>query len=147
MGGIGPIEHLYIHHPPLHLAIIQAQPTNHLTDITGPQTAKAAIIFIYDIFGPAPQILQGADRLAEHTSLLVVMPDFFEGKSPNSGWFPVDTDEKKARFAKFREDYAGIEENGKKLLVVRRELTERWKDVEGHVGVFGLCWGGEFVVG
>jgi dienelactone hydrolase len=112
-------------------------------DITGPQDAQAAIIFIYDIFGPAPQILQGADRLAAHTDLLVVMPDFFEGQSPNSGWFPVDTDEKKARFAKFREDVAQPEANRDKLLVVRKALGERWPKVDEHVGVFGLCWGGK----
>jgi dienelactone hydrolase len=111
-------------------------------DITGPPDAKAAVVFVYDIFGPAPQILQGADRLAAHTASLVVMPDFFEGEAPSSGWFPVDTDEKKERFAKFRAEKAGFEGNGEKLLAVRKALGERWPGVEGHVGVFGLCWGG-----
>lgn len=32
------------------------------TDVTGPKSAKTAIVFIYDVFGYTPQTIQGAVR-------------------------------------------------------------------------------------
>jgi dienelactone hydrolase len=90
----------------------------------------------------AAQTLQGADRLAAHTGLLVIQPDFFKGSTPNSAWFPMDSDEKKAAFGAWRKDHADPDEAVKALLEVRKAVGERWPAVDEHVGVFGLCWGG-----
>ncbi len=49
-------------------------------DVTGPATATKALITVYDIFGPAPQTLQGADGLAIALGALVIVPDLLEGK-------------------------------------------------------------------
>jgi hypothetical protein len=54
------------------------------TDVTGNLSSKKAIVDVYDIFGPAPQTLQGADALATALDILVVVPDFFKG-SPMLG--------------------------------------------------------------
>ncbi len=54
------------------------------TDVTGPESAKLAILVIYDIFGYFPQTIQGADILStsdEAHQYQVFMPDFFEGNS------------------------------------------------------------------
>jgi dienelactone hydrolase len=56
-------------------------------DTTGPQTSTRALITIYDIFGIAPQTLQGADALATALNCLVIMPDFFEGGKAEGEWF------------------------------------------------------------
>ena len=41
--------------------------------------AKAAVLFVYDIFGFAPQTIQAADLIAS-AGFKVFMPDFLEGK-------------------------------------------------------------------
>jgi hypothetical protein len=48
-------------------------------DVTGNITSKKGLVDVYDIFGPAPQTLQGADALATALNSLVVVPDFFRG--------------------------------------------------------------------
>jgi len=50
-------------------------------DVTGNLESKKAIVDVYDIFGPAPQTLQGADALATALDLIVVVPDFFRGSA------------------------------------------------------------------
>ncbi|KAM0813305.1 putative Dienelactone hydrolase family protein [Seiridium cardinale] len=93
------------------------------TYVTGDSYSTRAVIFIYDIFGPAPQSLQGADRLASSLNGL------------------------KAAFAKFRAEQAGIPPNVERLLEVRRLAGEKWPSVgEDGWGVFGLCWGGKIGV-
>jgi dienelactone hydrolase len=39
-----------------------------------------------------------------------------------------------------------FEATAEKLVEVRRELGETWPETEGHVGVFGLCFGGKVAV-
>ena len=59
------------------------------TYVTGPSSAKSAILVIYDIFGFFPQTLQGADILAHQDKerpYQVFMPDFFEGEPCNIPW-------------------------------------------------------------
>ena len=58
-------------------------------DVTGPASAKTAILVIYDIFGFFPQTLQGADILAnsdKNHTYQVFMPDFFEGEPADIAW-------------------------------------------------------------
>lgn len=117
------------------------------TYVTGPAAATKAIIDIYDIFGPAPQTLQGADRLAAQLNCLVIVPDFFEGSYCAPEWMPPDTDEKKAALSKWREEVPNVPRNVEKLLRVRKEAGEKWATVsEDSWGVFGLCWGGKVAV-
>lgn len=114
------------------------------TYITGPSDAKRAIVFIYDIFGPAPQTLQGADRLADSLNALVIVPDFFKGVYAQPTWMPADTEEKKKIFQKFRTEQASIPDNVAKLIELRKAAGDKWGNVgEDGWGVFGLCWGGK----
>jgi dienelactone hydrolase len=117
------------------------------TYVTGPPDARRAVVFIYDVFGPAPQTLQGADRLASALSAVVLIPDFFRGSYVQPSWTPADTEEKKAAFAKFRAERAAVQPNVEKLLEVRRAAAGKWPGVGEHGwGVFGLCWGGKIGV-
>ena len=54
-----------------------------MLDVTGPPSAKNAILVVYDIFGFSDQMLQGADILAlsdtKNGPYRVLVPDFFEG--------------------------------------------------------------------
>lgn len=53
--------------------------TDSQTDVTGSSSATKAIVDIYDIFGFAPQIIQGADALAAALGAVVFIPDLLEG--------------------------------------------------------------------
>lgn len=59
-------------------------------DVTGPESAKLAILDIFDVFGYFPQTIQGADILStsdEAHQYQVFMPDFFEGNPCDISWF------------------------------------------------------------
>lgn len=113
-----------------------------LADVTGSPTSKRAIIDIYDVFGLAPQTLQGADRLARSLNGLVLIPDFFRGSPADPGWFPKDTPEKEEAVQKFMKEKAMNPENVPMVLKVTAEAKKRWPAVESW-GAFGLCWGGK----
>lgn len=120
---------------------------NLKTYVTGPSRPKRALIFIYDVFGPASQTLQGADRLSKSLDAVVLVPDFFNGVYVQPSWMPADTEEKKAAFDKFRAEQAAILPNVGKLIELRKIAGERWPSVsEDSWGVFGLCWGGKIGV-
>lgn len=109
-------------------------------------TPKRAIIDIYDGFGLSPQVLQGADRLSAATGAAVLVPDWFRGDYCKDAWFgPSATAEDKAALAAFMQRQVRLDATVEKLLEVRREVGEKWPEVEGHVGVFGLCFGGKIV--
>ena len=73
----------------------------------------------------------------------MLVPDFFEGDAAKSEWFPTDTPEKKDALARFRRERADVAAVSGRLLDVRKEVAEKWPAVDAHVGVFGLCFGGE----
>lgn len=129
-----------------------SSPFHHLTDpdITTPSPSSRpsrAIILIYDVFGPAPQTVQGADRLSALTDSLVIMPDWFEGDYCQPPWFgPSATPEHKAALKAFIGRKVRYDATVEKLLDVRKEVGATWPEVEGHVGVFGLCFGGKVSV-
>lgn len=106
-----------------------------------------AVVLIYDAFGRSPQTLQGADRLAAALGALVLVPDFFRGDCVRPEWMPADTDEKKARFQRWRTERAAVPDNLDALLAVRDAAAARWPSVAPRAwGVFGLCWGGKISV-
>ncbi|KAF4448024.1 dienelactone hydrolase family protein [Fusarium austroafricanum] len=113
---------------------------NIRTYIVGNEDSNKAIIDIYDVFGASAQALQGADRLATLTSVLVFVPDFFNGRSLERTLMPA---EKKEKMEAFLNGPANLSDNGKKLVEIRAEVGTRWPNVEEHIGVFGLCWGGK----
>ena len=97
---------------------------------------------MYDVFGLAPQTLQGADRLSALASALVLVPDFFDGDAASPDWFPADTPEKEAARNGFLRERADVGAAVERLVALRGELAARWPGVEDRVGVFGLCFGG-----
>lgn len=105
------------------------------------------MITVYDVFGPAPQTHQGADRLAAHLApALVFVPDLLEGHYVQESWLPADTPEKKQAFEDFRAGAGNIERAVANLLRVRAEVGDRYPAVDEHVAVGGLCWGGKVTV-
>lgn len=115
-------------------------------DVVGPANASKLIIDVYDIFGDKPQTIQGADRLSSHTGAVVLVPDFFEGNSLPVSTVPMDSDEKKQAMQKFFATVADVQANLAKLLAIRKAVPDMFPSAEGHVGVFGLCWGGKLAV-
>lgn len=105
------------------------------------------MVDIYDVFGFAPQTLQGADRLAQHLGdTLVLIPDFLKGNYVLPEWLPPDTAEKQQAFQDFRAGPGNIQTAAENLLAVRRAVAERYPAADGHVAVGGLCWGGKVAV-
>lgn len=110
-------------------------------DVTGPADAKKAIILIYDIFGASSQVIQGADRLAQHFSgCLVVMPDFFKGN-------PLRPDQL-SNAREIMKERGAFGPNVDALLnEVLPAIRQRHKNLEEKgLGCFGLCWGGKIAV-
>jgi dienelactone hydrolase len=78
---------------------------------------------------------------------VVLVPDFFKGDYCQASWFgPSATAEDQAAREGFMKRQVRIEATVEKLLEVRKEVGEKWPEVEGHVGVFGLCFGGKIAV-
>jgi hypothetical protein len=83
---------------------------------TGPAAASKALICIYDIFGMAPNTLQGADVLAKLTGFRIVVPDFFRGRVWDHTNFPP-----KEGFASLQKWIGGVGEWNK---VIRPDLEK-----------------------
>jgi len=114
------------------------------TYVTGPDSADAAILSAYDIFGFFPQTLQGADILAysdtEHP-YQVFMPDFFEGNHAKIEWYPPDTKEKEQALGNWFQIAAPP-----KHLPKIPSLLEAAEKTNGNIkswGIIGYCWGGK----
>lgn len=113
-------------------------------DIVSPENPSRAVVLVYDVFGPAPQTLQGADRLSAALDALVLVPDFLNGTYFDPANIPPDTAEKQAAVAAYIEGPANMAHGVANLLRVRREAGARWPRIgDDKWGVFGLCWGGK----
>ncbi|KAL2861240.1 uncharacterized protein BJX67DRAFT_375473 [Aspergillus lucknowensis] len=112
------------------------------TYVTGPSTAKTAILAIYDIFGNSPQTTQGADILATRLDTLVLIPDFFDGDGAKHEWFPTDTRERRAVLMDFVNAKAQWTEASKNLPDVVQAYQGAFPSV-AKWGAYGLCWGGK----
>ncbi|KAF4631521.1 hypothetical protein G7Y89_g6606 [Cudoniella acicularis] len=112
------------------------------TYATGPEDAKHALIAIYDIFGNAPQTIQGADLLSKALNALVIVPDFLNGRYAQAEWYAGKGDEKeKAEFMAYAFDFknwTGVTEE------VVKAGKSKWVGVMNW-GAYGLCWGGKVV--
>ncbi|KAG4439672.1 hypothetical protein IFR05_004869 [Cadophora sp. M221] len=114
------------------------------TYITGPSDAKKAILDIYDIFGIAPQTIQGADALSAALGVLVFVPDFLKGDYAKGEWFGNPTPEnEKAKTELFGRAMAF--EPHAKAVPKFVEDTKRTKWAVDAWGALGLCWGGKVV--
>lgn len=100
---------------------------------------------MYDVFGFAPQTLQGADLLSHSLGALVLVPDFFKGKPLPLSLYPPDTDEKKKTAGAFMQGTANFDINLLKLGEVVKEAKGKYDTVKGW-GCYGLCWGGKIAV-
>ena len=106
----------------------------------GPAEATKAIFMIYDIFGYSSQILEGADKLAEHYRIF--MPDFFEGKPAPMDWMPMDggvPDE--AKMDDFCNGPGETQQTLRKLESLVTTFQELHPEIKAW-GLLGYCWGG-----
>ncbi|KAJ6260045.1 hypothetical protein Dda_5691 [Drechslerella dactyloides] len=115
--------------------------------VTGPASSKAAIVFVYDVYGYSDQNLIGADMLSELTSSLVIMPDILGDVviPPSYGDFSgISQEEQTAIKGRLMRKINGFQVIPGQIL----EGPANWKPVAPHVekwGVFGLCFGGKVV--
>ncbi|KAE8442383.1 hypothetical protein EG329_003399 [Mollisiaceae sp. DMI_Dod_QoI] len=115
------------------------------TYVTGPESAKLAILVIYDIFGYFPQTIQGADILStsdEAHQYQVFMPDFFEGNSCDIALYPPVTEEQKKAL------YDWFSSRTPAIAIPR--IPQILAAVEAKYGkktwaALGFCWGGKVV--
>jgi dienelactone hydrolase len=114
-------------------------------DVTGSRDANKAIIFIYDVFGPSPQALQGADRISQHLTgdCLVILPDFFRGQ-------PLRPDEL-SKAGEFLQGPGAFGPNADVLRqdvvpAILRKFPQLGEAQRPRLGAFGLCWGGKITV-
>ncbi|KAF2404357.1 carboxymethylenebutenolidase [Trichodelitschia bisporula] len=117
------------------------------TYVTGPASAKHAILVVYDVFGYFPQTLQGADILAHGDAerpYRVYIPDFFDGPAADITWYPPDTKEKGEKLGNFFNTTAAPPRTVPRVPKVVEELSKANPDIQSW-GVVGYCWGGKIV--
>ncbi|PMD31223.1 dienelactone hydrolase [Hyaloscypha variabilis F] len=115
------------------------------TYVTGNLSSKRAIIDVYDIFGPAPQTLQGADALATALDLIVVVPDFFKGSPMLGEWYTNPTEESDKLKNAFLAQAFNFKNHAQELLDFNSAAKSKFASVSSW-GAVGLCWGGKVVV-
>lgn len=109
--------------------------------MTGSREPRRVLIFVYDIFGPSSQALQGADRISQHVSdIMVILPDFFKGKHLTENTLSTARD--------FLQSTGAFDVNVEVLFrEVIPQVQERFPSIEKQrIGCFGLCWGGKLAV-
>ncbi|KAM0174096.1 hypothetical protein ACHAPC_010137 [Botrytis cinerea] len=113
--------------------------------VLGASNPTNALMVIYDIFGTAPQTLQGADLLAaalEPLNTVVIVPDLFNGKKAQAEWFKDPSEEAKAAKAAFVESAYAIDKWEKLVGEVVADCGEKWDGIKAWA-CLGLCWGGK----
>ncbi|MCJ1323998.1 hypothetical protein MMC10_000660 [Thelotrema lepadinum] len=119
--------------------------TPFTADKTGPAKAKTAIVLIYDVFGFAPQTIQGADLLSHvKDGSAVYVPDFLRGSYVDPSWLPPDTEEKQKAFGAF---FSGPANPGAAIEAIHG-LVEAIRADNGpqtKLAALGLCWGAKVV--
>jgi dienelactone hydrolase len=109
------------------------------TDITGSAASTSALLGVYDIFGFAPQTLQGADILATTLGARVVVPDFLNGRCAQGSWYAPTASEVEK---KEKGDFMGFVFRMENFVPKVKEVIEGVERVQKWGG-YGLCWGGK----
>ncbi|CZT02950.1 hypothetical protein WAI453_012177 [Rhynchosporium graminicola] len=113
------------------------------TYVTGPSTAKSAIVDIYDITGFASQTIQGADALAAALNMLVFVPDFLRGDHAKGEWYSNPTPETDKLRGELFSRVTAFESYVQSVRKFVEEAEKKW-EVERWAAL-GLCWGGKVV--
>lgn len=132
------LENLYFLHS--HLRNFKKLLKLTLSDKTGPADATSAILFVYNIFGFCPQILQGANLLARAIKAQVYMPDFLKGEVADHAWVPPDTEKRRAS-STFIEGPASISTAAGAIPAVLKSATEESGGKITKWAALGFCWG------
>ncbi|KAF6831787.1 carboxymethylenebutenolidase [Colletotrichum plurivorum] len=117
------------------------------TYVTGPPSARNAIIVLYDIFGFQPQTLQGADILAlsdKNSPYRVFMPDFFEGKAAEMSWYPPTTEKQSDALGNFFSHTGNPAKATSRLPGIAEAVKNSSSSIE-NVFALGMCWGAKAV--
>ena len=136
-------------------------------DKTGPESATTAILYILDIFGFCPQVLQVGippQDLPRDLSQLPTFvprvptssptptkvpatkstfPTFFHGEPYSAAEFPLDTPEKGAKLGTF---FQGAGTPPKTVATIPSVIKDIEAKAGGKIekwGVVGMCWGGK----
>ncbi|KAK6508871.1 hypothetical protein TWF481_003638 [Arthrobotrys musiformis] len=115
---------------------------------TGPTASNSAIVFIYDAYGYADQVLAGADLLSDLSGSLVIVPDVLGDAaiSPKYRSFDQISEEiKKPLLATFMGKINEFRDFPGQILDGLEKWGDLWPSVEKW-GVFGLCFGGKLAV-
>ncbi|KAG8874175.1 hypothetical protein FRB97_006103 [Tulasnella sp. 331] len=110
------------------------------TYFTGPTDTNRTILVFFDIFSFFPQTIQGADIIASSTNSLVIMPDFFRGKTLDPSVYPPRNDEDKEKLGTFFSTVANPKD---RLLDVDTIIDALKKEGKTNLGTMGYCWGGK----
>ncbi|WVQ78701.1 hypothetical protein IAT38_000788 [Cryptococcus sp. DSM 104549] len=108
--------------------------------VVGPEDAKTAVLYTYDIFGFSPQILQGADLVASQ-GYKVVMPDFLLGYYATPAMFLPENEGDKIRY--FSQFPGAIPSQSGPLAKAIAALKEAGAT---KVAAIGACWGYKCIV-
>jgi dienelactone hydrolase len=109
------------------------------TDITGSASSTSALLSVYDVFGFAPQTLQGADILATTLGVRVVVPDFLDGRYAQGSWYAPTAS---VADKKEQGEFMGFVTTWDKFVPKVKEVVEGVEGVQKWGG-YGLCWGGK----
>ncbi|WVR04030.1 hypothetical protein IAU60_001029 [Kwoniella sp. DSM 27419] len=110
------------------------------TYAVGPEDAKSAVLFVYDVFGYSPQILQGADLIASQGHR-VLMPDVLKGEYATPDMFAPGGEEKKTKF--FSQFPGSVQSQSKPLDDLFAALKTQGFQ---KIAAFGFCWGYKAIV-
>lgn len=114
------------------------------TYVTGPADATLGIVSIFDIFGFVDQTVQGADILSagiQGAQYKVFIPDWFDGNSCPTEWYPPDTPEKQNNLGAW---FSANDPNAvaAKLPAFVDSLKAAYPSITKW-GLIGYCWGGK----
>jgi len=110
------------------------------TYFTGPTDTNRTILVFFDIFSFFPQTIQGADIIASSTNSLVLMPDFFKGKTLDPSVYPPKSDEDREKLTTFLSTVAYPKDRLADVDTVIKALKD---DGKTNIGTMGYCWGGK----